>query len=174
MRRAAACLALVLTFAFAARAAADAPTERIKTIIVVRHAEAEPGPPGGDPQLGAAGRARALELARALADAPLRAVYSTHYARNRQTAEPLARRAGDRLRIIDDVTAILSALAAEPWGGTVLVVGHSNTVPKLLAGLVGRPIPESEPVRFDAMWIVALSRDGGASALCLHYGEAAP
>src|SRR6185436_20850540 len=60
----------------------------VKTIIVVRHAEAE-HQPGGDPSLPPAGRARALELSRVLGDTQLTSVYTTHYQRNRQTVAPL-------------------------------------------------------------------------------------
>src|SRR5262245_1427972 len=82
--------------AFAQPKPETAPPPAVKTVIVVRHAEADgPTHGGGDPVLSADGRARALELSRTLADAPLRTVYSTHYKRNRQTAEPLPRKAGE-------------------------------------------------------------------------------
>jgi broad specificity phosphatase PhoE len=142
----------------------------VKTVIVVRHAEAEPTQPGGDPALTADGRARALELARVLADTPLRTVYTTHFQRNRKTAEPLPRQAGEKPTVIDDVPATLRALGAEPWGATALVIGHSNTVPDLIRGLTGRPLPEGEPIIFDRMWIVTVARDGTTSLLRLHYG----
>ena len=108
----------------------------MKTIIVVRHAEAE-HQPGGDPSLTPDGRARALELSRVLGDTQLTSVYTTHYQRNRQTVAPLPRHAGDKPTVIDEIPAILAALRAEPWGATALVVGHSNTVPDLIRGLTG-------------------------------------
>lgn len=142
----------------------------VKTIIVVRHAEADTSQPGNDPSLSADGRTRALELARVLADTPLRAVYSTHYQRNRQTAAPLPRHAGEHPTVIDDTAATLRALRAGSWGTTSLVIGHSNTVPDLIRGLTGQALPENEPIVFDRMWIVTLARDGTTSLLRLHYG----
>ena len=142
----------------------------VKTFIVVRHAEADTTQPGKDPTLSADGRARAQELARVLGDTSLRAVYMTHFQRNRQTAEQLPRHAGDKPTVIDDVPATLRALGAEPWGATALVIGHSNTVPDLIRGLTGRPLPEDEPIIFDRMWIVTVARDGTTSLLRLHYG----
>jgi len=142
----------------------------VKTVIVVRHAEAEPTQPGGDPALTADGRARAVELARVIGNAPLRSVYTTHYQRSRLTAEPLPRHAGEQPIVIDDVPGILRALRAEPWGATALVVGHSNTVPELIRGLTGQALLDGEPIIFDRMWIVTLARDGTASLLRLHYG----
>jgi broad specificity phosphatase PhoE len=151
------------------RADAAAPPG-VKTIIVVRHAEADTTQPGNDPTLSADGRTRALELARVLADTPLHTVYTTHYQRNRQTAAPLPRHAGDNPTVIDEIPATLRALRAEPWGTTSLVIGHSNTIPDLIRGLTGHALPADEPIIFDRMWIVALARDGTTSLLRLHYG----
>ncbi len=142
----------------------------VRTIIVVRHAEAEASQHGGDPALTADGRTRALELARVLGDTQLRSVFTTHYQRSLQTAAPLPRHAGDKPTVLDDVAGTLRALRGEPWGTTALVVGHSNTVPDLIRGLTGQALPDSEPIIFDRMWIVTMTRDGAASLLRLHYG----
>jgi broad specificity phosphatase PhoE len=171
--RSIACFVAVLWFAGAGTARADTPAAAqagVKTIIVVRHAEAEPTQPGGDPALTNDGKARALELARMLGDTQLRSVYLTHFQRNRQTAAPLPHHLGEKPTVIDDVAQTVRALRAEPWGATALVVGHSNTVPELIRGLTGQPLPDGEPIVFDRMWIVTLARDGTASLLRLHYG----
>jgi phosphohistidine phosphatase SixA len=147
------------------------PDANVRTIIIVRHAEAAGNTHnGGDPVLSSDGKARAVELARTLADTPLRAVYTTHYQRNRQTAEPLPRHIGEKPTVIDDVPSILAALRAEPWGATALVIGHSNTVPELVRGLTGQALPGDEPIVYDRIWIVLMMRDGGVSLLRLRYG----
>jgi broad specificity phosphatase PhoE len=153
----------------AAPAPAAAASPGVKTIIVIRHAEAE-HQPGGDPALTADGRIRAVELARVLGDTQLSAVYRTHYQRSRETAAQLPRKAGDRATVIEDVPATLAAVRAAPWGTTSLVIGHSNTVSDLVRGLTGTALPADEPVIYDRMWIVTLARDGTASLLRLHYG----
>lgn len=147
--------------------AAAAPS--VKTIIVIRHAEAE-HQPGGDPELTADGRTRATELARILGDTQLSAVYRTHYQRSRQTAALLPRKAGEKATVIEDVPGTLAALRATPWGTTTLVIGHSNTVPDLVRGLTGAALPQDEPIIYDRMWIVTLARDGTTSLLRLRYG----
>jgi broad specificity phosphatase PhoE len=152
--------------------AASAPAAGVKTIVVVRHAEAETGTPGNDPPLTDPGKARAAELARVLGDLQVRAIYCTRYLRSRLTAEPLARRAGNPLTVIDDVGATLQALKAEPWGSTEVVVGHSNTVPQLVEGLTGRPFADKEKVAHDRIWVVTLTQGGAVSILRLHYGAA--
>jgi broad specificity phosphatase PhoE len=147
----------------------------VKTILIIRHAEAAGDThKGGDPVLSADGKARAVELARVLTDTPLSSVYSTRYQRNRQTVAPLPRRAGEKPNVIDDVAATVRALQAEPWGATVLVVGHSNTVPDLIRGLTGQALPDGEPIVYDRMWIVTMTQGGATSLLRLHYGAPVP
>lgn len=143
----------------------------VKTVIIVRHAEAGDTHKGGDNPLTPDGRVRAKELARVLGDSQLRSVYITHYQRNRQTAELVPRvAAGEKPTVIDDVPATIKAVQGEPWGTTSLIVGHSNTVPDLVRGLAGQTLPAEEPIVFDRMWIVTLARDGSATLLRLRYG----
>ncbi len=107
------------------------------TFVVVRHAEKADDDPR-DPMLTQAGRARAAALATLLDGQPLAAAYSTAFTRTQQTAQPSASAAG----IV--VTTYAGGLPAAEFaaqlrnrhaGGTVLVVGHSNTVPDLVAAL---------------------------------------
>src|SRR5690606_31362275 len=80
-------LALSLT-ACATRPAQVAQEDPL-VFVVVRHAERAEDDPR-DPNLSAAGNARAAALAEALRDAPLVATYATEYRRTRQTAQPTA------------------------------------------------------------------------------------
>ncbi|MEM1031084.1 MAG: phosphoglycerate mutase family protein [Myxococcota bacterium] len=110
------------------------------TVYVVRHAE-KAATPEDDPPLSPVGQARAAALPETLARlpgaGPLTAVFSSPFARTRQTVAPVADRydlpiltvgAGD----IDGVVASLRRLAP---GQRALVAGHSNTVPRILAAL---------------------------------------
>jgi phosphohistidine phosphatase SixA len=142
----------------------------LTTFVLVRHAEKDSGAAGADVALSAAGRGRALELARALGQVRFRHVYTTHWLRNRLTAEAVATRHGDSLVVIDEVPETLRALRAEPPGATVLVVGHIYTIAPLVEGLTGRPFPIDEPVSYDGLWIVTRSGGGAASLVSLRYG----
>ena len=71
---------------------ADAMTES-SVIYLVRHAERADDHPT-DPTLSPEGEARATELARLLADAPLTRVFSTDLRRTMSTAAPTARNTG--------------------------------------------------------------------------------
>src|SRR5262249_37442712 len=100
--------ALALTLATAAPAAmpatpgppASADTGAT-TVVLVRHADKDTNVVGSDPPLSAAGMVRAQELARVLGDVRFSAIYVTPWARSRQTAEPIARRLGDTLTVVD-------------------------------------------------------------------------
>src|ERR1051325_8039693 len=58
------------------------------TVFVVRHAEKGPEVP--DPSLTEAGQHRAAELARALTDAKITALYTTEFKRTQETLPPRA------------------------------------------------------------------------------------
>ena len=136
-------------------------------VYVVRHAERAPGDDG--PPLAEAGLARARLLARMLADAELTGVFSTDYARTRETAHPVASGHGLSVEIYDPDEADRLVARLRRSGGRHLVVGHSNTVPelvRLLGGEPGLPIADGE---YDRLYVVVLG-ERSASAL-LRYGE---
>jgi phosphohistidine phosphatase SixA len=123
-------------------------------VILVRHAEKE-AEPAKDPHLTLAGRARADELAK-LVDVmsqkfTLRAIFTTDYLRTRETAAPLAA-ASHVAPIITNDDPVAQVLAIQ--GGMVVIVGHSNTLPKLieaLGGPAGIVIADGEFNRFFAL-----------------------
>jgi phosphohistidine phosphatase SixA len=146
LRRAApgALLACGLTsfVSFASFAAAD------PLVIVVRHAE-HSGQPAGDPSLSLLGEARANALANALADIGVTAIVTTQHARTRDTAAPIAALANvapeivpaERGKLAEHVVAIVAAVRRHREG-VVLVIGHSNTVNKIIGALGGPVIPD--------------------------------
>ena len=134
------------------------------TFVVVRHAEKATNDPE-DPDLSELGRARAQRLAQALATAPVVAVYATEYKRTRQTGQPTAdaHRVAIRAYYAKGPAAEVAAqLKAAHQRGTVLVVGHSNTVPDIVSALSGQlaePMPDSE---YDRLTRIHVSADGSA------------
>ena len=82
------------------------------------------------------------------------AIYVSDYKRTRQTAAPLAQRLGLQLTLYDpaDTPALIARIRAER--GPVLIVGHSNTVPDIVAALGGtRPGPLVHE-DFGDIWII--------------------
>ncbi|HKQ58171.1 MAG TPA: histidine phosphatase family protein [Candidatus Eisenbacteria bacterium] len=145
-----------------------APDTAVATVIVVRHAERDTliGP---DHPLTAAGLLRAQELRHVLAHSAIDAIYVTKWSRSRQTAMPIAAALGESLTVVDDVVETVRRLRTRHWGRTALVVGHSNTIPDLIAALTGRPFPEPA-VPYDGLWVVTLRRDAPAGLVTLRYG----
>lgn len=134
----------------------------VTTAILVRHAEK--GAVGANPNLTAAGIARADDLSQALRLGGVGAVYATDFCRTAQTAQPTALVVGLPIRIqvvgtgasaLANCTPAISAstllratasdyadelaahLQSAHRGATVLVVGHSDTTPALLEALGG-------------------------------------
>ena len=127
-------------------AAGGESTAAVATVVVVRHAEKAAGE---DPELTAAGQERAIRLRDRLAEARVTAAYSTDTRRTRATARPTADHHGLPVRLYaPDDNEFVKILRATPSGQTVLVVGHSNTVPALVSRLVPRttiaPIGEAD------------------------------
>ena len=170
--------AVLACLAIAAPLGAQGPAAGSTTVIVVRHAEKE-AEPAADPALTAAGSARAQALAAALKDAHVTAVVSTQFARTRLTATPAATMAGRTIEVSDarapDHPAVLAAsLLAAHRGETVLVVGHSNTVPAIVAAL-GAPRPAAIcDAEYDNMYVVTVPPTGPATVVHAHYGAASP
>ena len=143
-------------------------------VYLVRHAEALYPPPADDPRnppLAEVGRARAKKLAHVLHDAGITRIYSTELHRTQQTAAPLARRLGIAVETYDpgDLAGFARRLLDQP--GRVLVSGHSNTTPELVALLGGEPgEPIDEKTEFDRLYVVILAPGRPPETLLLHYG----
>jgi broad specificity phosphatase PhoE len=132
------------------------------TFLVVRHAEKSTDD-ARDPSLSETGNARAHALARLLADAPLSAAYATGFRRTQQTAQPAADAHGIKITIYDaeiPATTLAAQLRATHAHGTVLVVGHSNTVPDIVAALSGQPVDAMSDDQYDLVYRVATDSDG--------------
>jgi broad specificity phosphatase PhoE len=146
------------------------------TVVVVRHAEKDLTANVDDPALTEAGRERAALLARMFGDAKalghLDAIYVSPALRNRQTAAPLEARL--KLSAVvapaKDTRGLARRVLHEHPGGRVLIIGHSDTVPGIVAALSGNSeIPEIDDQEYGTMYIVTVPRIGHANLLRLNY-----
>lgn len=114
-----------------------AQTEKITTFILVRHAEkATEG--GSDPELKPEGIKRAEAFATLFSKASIDGMYSTNYKRTRNTVTPLATAKGLSVNTYSAMKkAELESLLAKHAGGTIVIVGHSNTIPDIANALIG-------------------------------------
>jgi len=147
---------LALPFlALAACTALAAPPPAAPDVYVMRHLQKATG---DDPGLSPEGQRNAERLAEWFGKAPPRVLYVSATRRARETAAPLAA----KLHLVPkdyapaDVAGLVARVRQE--AGPVLVVGHSNTVPEIVAALGGakpEPIPDSA---YGDIWHVAPGR----------------
>jgi phosphohistidine phosphatase SixA len=153
----------------------------LTTVYLVRHAEKGDTPPQ-DPPLSEQGKQRAQELARRLESAGIKAIYTSQYARTRQTAEPLATRLGitaveipvtmnpanPREIAEQSYTAIIEGIRQHP-GDPVLVVGHSNTIPEIIKRLGADTIPTIDEKSYDDLFIASVFGNGKTNLARMKY-----
>ena len=158
-----------------AQPAADAPT----VFFLVRHAEKQAG---ADPSLTPEGQARATALHDALMEARVDHLVASQFARTQETVQPLADALGfavetrplDTADVMGSARAVVLALAEEYRGKTVLVAGHSNTIPAMVGALMGTEMDEWDERDYDNLMIVILPSDGTPRLIRAHYGAMDP
>lgn len=155
---------VILLLLLGACSGASVRADAAASYLLVRHAEKDTAVDPRDPPLTDAGRERAERLAGRLADVRLDAIYSTATRRTRQTAAPIART--HRLAIIDydagDAEAFAARLHAEHPTGTVVVVGHSDTLPALAHALCRCAVAAMDEAIYGIRYTVTVGIDGHA------------
>ena len=149
-------------------------------VVLVRHAE-KAASPADDPGLTDAGRARADALAQALRDARVDAVITSQYERTRKTAEPIATarhltpvvvRAGTDTEA--HVREVAAAVRSQAAGGLVVVVGHTNTIPPVIAALGGPQLPDICDAEYARLFTLVLPAGGSPRLIQSTYGAPDP
>jgi len=149
------------------------------TVILVRHGE-KADAPANDPALSEAGAARAKALLTIARDAGVTAVITTQFTRTRETARPaaealgitpeVARAGGSAAQHAQDVARMVQAHA----GGVVLVVGHSNTLPAIVAALGAPQPPPICDSEYDDLYVVTLTPNAKPHVIRARYGAPSP
>ena len=152
------------------------------TVFLIRHAERE-DEPRQDPPLSKVGITRSEALARLLSSAGIKAIFTSQYTRTKQTAEPLATKLGltvtpftlktnpsNPRQITEESTAEVTNKILEHAGQSVLVIGHSNSIPDVVKMLGGDVVPTIDEKKFDDLFIVNVYARGKAKVVQLKYG----
>lgn len=146
------------------------------TIVLVRHAEKQLGAISDAP-LTPEGEQRAARLAQMFGDAEaygrIGNIYVSDTRRSQQTAAGLAQRLSLTPVIVEgksDAKALARRVMRENRGGRALIVGHSNTVPQLVAALAGvENVPAMGEEEFDTVYFVTVPTIGKSSVLRMKY-----
>jgi phosphohistidine phosphatase SixA len=145
--------------------------QSVRTVFMVRHAEKTTGL--ADPGLSSAGLKRADCLANTLKDAGIKNIYVTEAKRTQQTADPLAKRLKVKPTVMkaeDSANLVRNLLYA--GNGNTLVVGHSDTLPVIVARMKIGTVPPIGENEYDRL-LMFTSMEGSVTPLVtIHYCEA--
>ncbi len=144
------------------------------TVLLIRHADRQ----GGQDVLSPVGVTRAQELVHVMGKASLNAIYHSEALRTQQTAALLAAATGLTPTQIAaaNTSELVNDIRTNHRGHTVLVVGHSNTIPAIITALGGPSIPNIVEDEFDNLFMLTLCRCSwpGAKLINLQYGAVSP
>jgi broad specificity phosphatase PhoE len=146
------------------------------TIVLIRHAEKQVGAISDAP-LSPPGEVRAARLAQMFGDASpfgrVQKIYVTDTRRTQQTAAGIAQRLGLTPEIVagkGDSKDLARRVLRENPGGRALIVGHSNTVPEIVAALTRQQdVPPVGDDEFDTLYVVSVPSIGRAQVLRIKY-----
>jgi phosphohistidine phosphatase SixA len=143
--------------------------QNVRTVFLVRHAEKTSAQ--GDVPLSPEGQKRAECLAGMLKDAGIN-IYVTDAMRTQQTAAPAkALKITPKILPAKDSNALIKDLVYV-GGGNILVVGHSDTVPFVIARMQGGTVPPIGENEYDRMFVMTIDEAAGMPAATLHYCSA--
>ena len=139
-----------------------------RTVFLVRHAETASAAPAS--ALSPAGEKRAACLAKMMKEAGVKQIYVTDARPTQQTAAPLAAALKLTPTVIpakDPNTLIRDLLYS--GGGNIVVVGHNDTLPFVLARLKAGSIPPIGASEYDRMFVTTIIEGGATQASTLRY-----
>ncbi len=130
-------------------------------IYLVRHAEKLTGQ---DPLLTVDGNKRAGDLMRVLKDKHIRHIYVTEYKRTQNTGDSLRIQRGiDTVHYWSDTACanlFQKIQANADTKGSILIIGHSNTIPTIIRklGIVNYPLDDIPSTAFDNLFIIRFKK----------------
>jgi broad specificity phosphatase PhoE len=145
-----------------------------KAVYLVRHAEKAGD--AKDSPLTLAGTDRAQALARHLKDAGISVIYTSDARRTKDTAAPLAAALGvTPVEVTDgDAATIFTKARTDHPDAVILVVGHSNTVPTLIAKWGASSPVTIGANEFDRLFVVVPTGPATAGLARFRYQTSGP
>ena len=137
-----------------------------QTVYIARHAEKVDAPGNPDPLLSEAGQARARALADVLRDAHPVLVLTSPMQRTILTGAPTAEYHSAPSEVVSlegggaaHIAATVARVRALPEDATVLIVGHSNTVPAIARALGYAEAADMPECEYDRLTVLHLAGD---------------
>ncbi len=134
----------------------------VTRIYIVRHAEKEAGK---DPALTSEGIIRAGDLMRALKNESVQKIYVSRTRRSQMTGDSMRIQLGiDTVHYTADTLCdnlISTIMEHRDFGKTILIIGHSNTIPKIIRklGVLDYPQADLPDNEFDNLFLVTYKKE---------------
>ncbi len=134
--------------------------DSITKIILVRHAE-KANDATKDPSLSEVGQNRAKRLAEMLKDVLIDEAYSTPYKRTTQTLGPLCEAKNIEIKPYEALNpALIEETVKDGSHKTIIVAGHSNTVPLLVNKLIKEnKFSEMDENDYGKLWVLTFQNN---------------
>ncbi len=144
----------------------------ITTIVFVRHADRD----GSNDALTLAGEDRADELVHVAEKAGATAIYHSTANRTRLTVTPLANTLGVGLTEVAGAQMTIDDILSNHRGETVVVAGHSDTVPQMIELAGGPAMANIDHNEYDNLFVLSRCNCwfGATKLLNLQYGAVSP
>ena len=115
----------------------DMSSQDCTEIYLIRHAEKDRSDiKNKNPELNELGEKRALKWVQVFKNIELDKIYSTNYNRTTQTVTPISEKNNIDISIYSPSKINYKNFISNNIGSKVLVVGHSNTIPFFVNGLI--------------------------------------
>ncbi len=149
---------LSLLFITMATLQAQESVEEATTYFLIRHAEKVRGNPADkNPDLNEKGFQRAKNWEKVLQHISFDVIYSTNYIRTLKTIKPIVIKLNLEPIIYNPSKVDFNLFHVENEGKNVLIVGHSNTIPQFVNGLIHQQkYPEIDDDEFSHLYIVTI------------------
>ncbi len=149
---------LSLLFITMATLQAQESVEDATTYFLIRHAEKVRGNPADkNPDLNERGFQRAENWEKVLQHISFDAIYSTDFKRTLNTITPISKKWNLAPLIYNPSKVNFELFQLENTGKNVLIVGHSNTIPQFVNGLIHQQkYPEIDDDEFSHLYIVTI------------------
>jgi broad specificity phosphatase PhoE len=140
------------------------------TIFVTRHADRYGTEP--DPALTPKGEEQARSLARLLSKANVKHIFTTELIRTQETAAPLAHQINVAPVVVpqDNFEELIKKIRGSlRTNESILVVGHRETVPRIVHVLTGKDIPPLGSGEYGRLIAITVMPNGSTSVVTLRY-----
>lgn len=144
--------------------------DEITTVILIRHVEkVKDG--SKNPDLTEEGKNRAIRFRNLFQNAEIAEIYSTNYTRTLESVRPIADKMALEVKKYDPADKnFINTILANHKNKTILVCGHTNTVPDLVNQLIGKEkYSELNENEYGKIYIVNLSSTSIAKVIELSY-----